>query len=445
MFTSLLVASLGASVAAQGPSKQICLPPVHSADRYEWDNTRFVYARSREYIDFPNLKFHITGYDDRDENPDFAFHNEMIIFAGDGQAKAYFITGEAGGHLRCEERKYTGGTPHPPCWASNATRIEQSTIGNQLIVDDFYSEFQPDPRNKEYVVHDWIQVTKAGIPFVNAHWTRPGDAEVSSLFNVNTTVPSDAFDIPSICQNAVQSIVPVHSIEHARHTVRKGAGAQPRVEGQPVCLPKVHKLDRLAWKHDTQGRPDPSFERSRIYADYDAGKYRMLDRTAMSPGPIPIDVAIDFLVRKDLNKVFFVTAIPPFQRPNCTVATYNGDMKDPCLTNNGTYMHTDTVGGQGGVVVDSFFAQVQEPESPLLQYLHILITKTGVPVMVRHHEQVNGDHYDHWVEVFENFNSTIPSNAFDVPDECNKVEPSFHFDAKTAEALSRGFSRQFQF
>jgi len=205
----------------------------------------------------------------------------------------------------------------------------------------------------------------------------------------------------------------------------------------------VHKLDRLAWKHQANGRPDPTFERSRIYADYDAGKYRMFDREALNPGPIPVMFVYDYLIRQDEGKVYFVTALPPFQRPNCTVATYNGDLKDPCLTTNGTYMHTDTVGGQGGVTVDSFFAEERDPESPLEQYLHILITKTGVPVMVRHHEVVNNDHYDHWVEVFENFNSTVPSTAFDVPDECKGVEPSMHFTAELAETITRGFSQKF--
>lgn len=431
--------TLAAGATAQKP---ICLPPVHSADHYAWDDVRMTYSRTREYMSFTDKKFHITGYADRDENPEPAFHNELLILGGDNPV-VYFIEGEDRDHLRCEKRPYTG-KPEDPCWTTNATRQEQSIIGNQLVIDDFYSEQHPDPRNKDFVVNDWIQVTKAGIPFVDARWTKPGDSEVSSFFNVNTSVPSDAFDVPSICTKAVENPKPVTSLDHARFLVRKGAGAVPRDQDPTsICLPKVHKIDRLAWKHQANGRPDPTFERSRIYADYDAGKYRMLDREALNPGPRPVMFVYDYLIRQDLGKVFFVTALPPFQRPNCTVATYSGDMKDPCLTNNGTYMHTDTVGGQNGINVDSFYAAVHTPEDPLEQYLHILITKTGVPVMVRHHEVVNNEHYDHWVEVFENFNSTVPTDAFEVPDECQKVEPSFHFDAQTAEAFFRGFSRQF--
>lgn len=125
-------------------------------------------------------------------------------------------------------------------------------------------------------------------------------------------------------------------------------------------------------------------------------------------------MSLDVLILASTPATYITRGIPGIPHSfHCEVSHDPVKVTDPCLTQNGTKIQQVTV---GETLADDFMGQ--DDHHGVQQYSRILITPTGIPV----HATI-WTSFDHNEMLFENFNNTVPSDAFAIPSICEHAKP----------------------
>eukprot|EP01012_Entosiphon_sulcatum_P060051 TRINITY_DN847_c0_g1_i1.p1 TRINITY_DN847_c0_g1~~TRINITY_DN847_c0_g1_i1.p1 ORF type:complete len:463 (+),score=102.73 TRINITY_DN847_c0_g1_i1:44-1432(+) len=431
-----VVAALGfaAFIGADAQRKPVCVPPVHSFFRLAWHSQNDEFDRTRVYNNYQTQQFRFTdGIEQADGDRDeFSFLDSIYL---PRKGLHYQITGPSwrdNSTWKCQTTSVPNEPIQDPCFTPNGTQAPTNRIGSNTLVDNFYWTRQDNGRA---AVNSHIQITPAGVPVDLSHWNAMGH-EVETFLDVNTTLPTDAFDVPSICpppSPQTRRLSAAQAREHpviGRHfepfapTTRRAAHkrAAPVVQGsqQSICVPPVNVLNRRAWHAERN-----TYARTVEYLDVPHQKARFTDRIFFENSPTDQEVEyMDLILDGPNSKIYRITQRGnDSSTRNCTVNQGIVSIKNPCFTTNGTHQRSATIAGD--LVVDIFFANNTD-RSGIEHYAVILITQQGVPVQIHHNTPAHGFPQnpvpsDHWVELFEDFNTTLPGNAFAIPSICTGV------------------------
>eukprot|EP01012_Entosiphon_sulcatum_P016640 TRINITY_DN2156_c0_g1_i1.p1 TRINITY_DN2156_c0_g1~~TRINITY_DN2156_c0_g1_i1.p1 ORF type:complete len:448 (+),score=96.22 TRINITY_DN2156_c0_g1_i1:539-1882(+) len=422
MRLAVLAAALGLTAAQNKP---VCFPPVHTYIRLAWASQNDEFDQGRVIADYTNQQFRMTEGIEENRGPmEQDFYQDTLFFPKRGLM--YQIFGQSwrdNRTWRCETHQIPNEPPRDPCFTPNGTQAPTNRIGSQTIVDNFFFSRQ---QNGHAPLNFHIQLTPGGVPYEQSAWNPMGH-EVETYLDVNTTLPPNAFAVPSICPPATKTMtleeVKATAAGHffgaprkaVRHAKRQVTGFQ-----QAICIPPVNAVARRAW-HDERTSFDTTIE----YLDVPNKKARFTDQIFFQDGPNNRDDTeyVDMILDGNAGKIYRITQRGrDVNTRNCTVNTAIVHINDPCFTTNGTHQRTAVVAGS--LNVDIFHANNTD-RSGIEHYAIILMTQQGVPVQVHHYtpEQAppNPRPSDHWVELFQDFNTTLPANAFAIPAICNQA------------------------
>eukprot|EP00999_Lentomonas_sp_LEN2_P000545 NODE_1546_length_818_cov_106.182344_g1498_i0.p1 GENE.NODE_1546_length_818_cov_106.182344_g1498_i0~~NODE_1546_length_818_cov_106.182344_g1498_i0.p1 ORF type:complete len:215 (+),score=59.59 NODE_1546_length_818_cov_106.182344_g1498_i0:72-716(+) len=194
----------------------VCVPKLHTVDIQGWGDVADGYVFGRDFLDVDSQKFRRADIGFFEQHR--AHKNVMqdiIVLAK--ESKIYRVTGtyHKPETYHCQVINQKMQIPDP-CF-HNTTKLSTDLIG-LTRVDSFYGETS----HHGVKVHHNIHITPGGIPVNVAEWD--SYEHKHELFeNFMKTVPTNAFDVPKICQSAQEST------EDA-YTVLKKMGMHRRVQ-----------------------------------------------------------------------------------------------------------------------------------------------------------------------------------------------------------------------
>lgn len=230
MFSSVLALSALASTVSG-----VCLPFVWSAERHAWFSEKAVFEFRQEYYDFYKGFFkEIERYTYNGPTGPAQGADELIINATAG--KGWRISRQ-GNSITCRAVPLPAKFVLPkPCLEPNATLARSDLIlGGDVLTQDWHEDFYASQFKTQLYSH-WHLTAATNIPVqVNRFWKDGAglfEHESATYWNVQSGIPSDAYDIPSFCPPAEEHVngpIPQETLENSRSflsTVFRGQNLQ---------------------------------------------------------------------------------------------------------------------------------------------------------------------------------------------------------------------------
>lgn len=186
----------------------VCIPTPNWMEVQLWSNKGMAgYVSQFQFLDLTSGFYRQTDIEffqahGRDRN----FGQDMII---DSKAKlVYIIEGipQDPKTWHCKVSNLTGSLVDP-CLSYNATKVSTDYIGTEAV-DNYYTEDQHKGGQRTY---GRLLFTHSGIPVNFVTWNMMGHQEQLFL-NFNQTLPTDAFTIPTICNQATRLTMPTSQL-----------------------------------------------------------------------------------------------------------------------------------------------------------------------------------------------------------------------------------------
>jgi hypothetical protein len=179
----------------------VCVPTPNWVQVQLWDggnqhNPMPGYVSQLQFLDITNQLYRQTDIEFVEHHGnDRTWGQDMIVDAK--QQKVYIIEGvpqdPSTWHCRVTPQ---AGSLKDPCLTYNATKISTDLIGSEKV-DNYYTE----DSHHGVKVYGRLLFTQTGIPVSFVTWNQYGHQEQLFL-DFNQTLPTNAFSIPSICNNA---------------------------------------------------------------------------------------------------------------------------------------------------------------------------------------------------------------------------------------------------
>jgi len=174
-----------------------------------------------------------------------------------------------------------------------------------------------------------------------------------------------------------------------------------------VCVPTPNWVQVQQWSNNFDG-----YTAQLQFLDVQNQLYRQTDIEFIEHHGHDRQFGQDIIVNAKEQKVYIIEGNP--QNPNtwkCRVTPQTGTIKDPCLTYNATKISTDLIGTEK---VDNYYTE--DSHHGVKIYGRLLFTQTGIPVNF-----ATWNNYGHNEQLFLDFNTTLPTNAFTIPTICNSA------------------------
>eukprot|EP01006_Ploeotia_vitrea_P066847 TRINITY_DN95859_c0_g1_i1.p1 TRINITY_DN95859_c0_g1~~TRINITY_DN95859_c0_g1_i1.p1 ORF type:complete len:227 (-),score=40.88 TRINITY_DN95859_c0_g1_i1:121-762(-) len=178
-----------------------------------------------------------------------------------------------------------------------------------------------------------------------------------------------------------------------------------------VCIPSPNWVRVEEWDNEHD-----AFAEAKEILDVAAKSFRQDTLGVIHHGrsPRPVEIGQDLLILAAKNLTYITVGDPKDKRTwRCRVIKDAVQIKDPCITHNGTKIRTETI---GTTAVDVFYGE--DKHHGVTQYAQILITKGGIPVST-----TTWNSYSHLERLFSDFNRTLPHEAFKPLSICHGKTP----------------------
>jgi len=175
----------------------ICVPTPNWVQVQLWSNDKNAgYVSQLQFLDLTTQMYRQTDIEFI-ENPGHArtFGQDIIV---DAKAqKVYLIEGNPQDPKtwKCRVTNQTGSLKDP-CLSYNASKISTDLIGTEKV-DNYYTQ----DSHHGVEIYGRLLFTQTGIPVSFVTWNNYGHQEQLFL-DFNQTLPTDAFTIPTICNQA---------------------------------------------------------------------------------------------------------------------------------------------------------------------------------------------------------------------------------------------------
>jgi hypothetical protein len=174
--------------------------------------------------------------------------------------------------------------------------------------------------------------------------------------------------------------------------------------GTSVCVPTPNWVQVGSWV-----TVDNGFAQEIQFLDVATGFYRQTDMEFFDNPFHSTQIAQDVIVDSKAQKVYIIKGVPQDPKSwSCEIVPNEGTIMDPCLTYNATKISSNYIGTEK---VDNYYTE--DSHHGVKVYGRLLFTVEGLPV-----NYVTWNQLGHNEQLFLNFNTTLPTDAFAIPSIC---------------------------
>jgi len=180
----------------------VCVPTPNGVQLQVFSTHNFMYATAQQYLDVASQSYRSTDLDDGTHHLQIA--TDLLILGA--QSLTYITEGVPGkpNTFKCKVN-HGPNTITDPCLTHNGTKIQTVLVGD-TVTDEFTGQ---DDHHGVPVYSD-ILITPSGIPVHFTQWDQFGHTEALYM-NFTTTIPSNAFAVPVICNQATPLEMPLRA------------------------------------------------------------------------------------------------------------------------------------------------------------------------------------------------------------------------------------------
>jgi len=196
----------------------VCVPTPNGVVLQAYSTTNVMFQTAQQWLDVSTQQFRTTDLADLQFHQQFT--QDILILAAN--SLSYVTEGIPGRpasfHCRVSHEPQT---IQDPCLTNNGTKITQVLVGDTLT-----DEFTGQDNHHGVITYSDILITPGGIP---VHYTSFNDmGHFDALYmNFTQTIPSNAFSVPPICNQAEPLGMPLvsylkskgmyHVLQHLKH------------------------------------------------------------------------------------------------------------------------------------------------------------------------------------------------------------------------------------